>query len=79
RFTKEALELCENLVWDKEDLVQKAVGWALKDTMRGNKQKVLDYVKKIRRAGVTATITLYAIRDLRGKERQEVLNIRSEE
>lgn len=75
-FTKEGLELCENLVWDKEDLVQKAVGWALKDMMRGNKQKVLDYVKQIRRAGVPATITLYAIRDLRGKERQRVLNIR---
>ena len=76
KFTKEGLELCANLIWDKEDLVQKAVGWALKDMMRGDKQKVLDYVKQIRRAGVTATITLYAIRDLKGKERQIVLNIR---
>ena len=75
-FTKEGLELCKNLVWDKEDLVQKAVGWALKDMMRGNKRKVLDYVKQIRRAGVPATITLYAIRDLRSKERQEVLSIK---
>lgn len=75
-FTKEGLELCENLIWDKEDLVQKAVGWALKDMMRGNKQKVLSYVKQIRRAGVPATITLYAIRGLKGKERQEALNIR---
>lgn len=76
KFTKEGLELCKNLVWDKEDLVKKAVGWALKDMMRGNKQKVLDYVKQIRRTGVPATITLYAIRDLKGKERQEVLSIR---
>ena len=76
RFTKEGLELCKNLVRDKEDMVQKAVGWALKDMMRGDKQKVLDYVKKIRRAGVPSTITLYAIRDLKGKERQEVLSIR---
>lgn len=76
KFTKEGLELCENLIWDKEDLVQKAVGWALKDMMRGNKQRVLDYVKQIRKAGVPATLTLYAIRDLRGKERQEVLSIR---
>lgn len=75
-FTKEGLELCANLIWDKEDLVQKAVGWALKDMMRGDKQKVLDYVKQIRRAGVPATITLYAIRDLKGKERQELLSIR---
>lgn len=75
KFTKEGLELCANLVWDKEDLVQKAVGWALKDMMRGNKQKVLDYVKQIRESGVPSTITLYAIRDLKGKERQEVLSI----
>jgi 3-methyladenine DNA glycosylase AlkD len=73
-FTKEGLELCKNLVWDKEDLVQKAVGWALKDMMRGDKQKVLDYVKKIRRDGVASTIALYAIRDLSGKERQEILD-----
>ncbi|MEK7510048.1 MAG: DNA alkylation repair protein [Patescibacteria group bacterium] len=76
KFTKEGLELCDNLAWDKEDLVQKAVGWALKDLMRGDKQKVLNYVKQIRRAGVPATITLYAIRELKGKERQAVLDIR---
>lgn len=75
KFTKGGLELCDNLIWDREDLVQKAVGWALKDMMRGDKQKVFDYVKKIRRAGVPATITLYAIRDLKGKERQGVLSI----
>ncbi len=74
-FTKEGLELCKNLVWDKEDLVQKAVGWALKDMMRGDKKKVLDYVRQIRRAGVPAAVTLYAIRDLKGKEREEVLRI----
>ena len=44
--------------------------------MRGDKQKVLGYVKQIRRAGAPAIITLYAIRDLKGKERQEVLSIR---
>ena len=76
RFTKEGLELCANLIWDKEDLVQKAVGWALKDMMRGNKKKVLNYVRQIRRAGVPATITLYAIRDLKGKERQQILSIK---
>jgi 3-methyladenine DNA glycosylase AlkD len=76
KFTKEGLVLCGNLIWAKEDMVQKAVGWALKDMMRGDKKNVLKYVKKIRRAGVPSTITLYAIRDLNGKERQEVLRIR---
>lgn len=75
-FTDEVLELCENLIWDKEDLVQKGVGWALKDNLRGAKERVLDYVKTLRRKGVPSTITLYAIRDLKGKEREEVLKIK---
>jgi len=74
KFTDEALELCDNLIWDKEDYVRKGVGWALKDLMRGDKEKVLDYVKGLRRKGVSAVITLYAIRDLKGKERTQVLN-----
>jgi 3-methyladenine DNA glycosylase AlkD len=75
-FVHEALELCENLIWDPDDLVQKGVGWALKDTMRGAKEPLLAYVRDLRRRGVPSTITLYAIRDLKGTERQEVLAIR---
>lgn len=77
KFTDEALELCYNLIWDKEDYVRKGVGWALKDSMRGNKKKVLEYVKELRRKGVSAVITLYAIRDLKGKERKQALDARS--
>lgn len=75
-FTDEALELCDNLVGDDEDMVRKGVGWALKDNMRGAKKRVLDYVKSLRRKGVSSTITLYAIRDLKGKERKAVLDIK---
>ncbi|MFW9895304.1 MAG: DNA alkylation repair protein [Candidatus Thorarchaeota archaeon] len=72
------LELCDNLIWDKEDLVRKAVGWALKDNMFGkNKEIVLNYVKKLRKMGVSSTITLYAIRKLKGKERDTILKIKS--
>ena len=71
------LELCDNLIWDKEDLVRKAVGWALKDNMIGrNKEKVLNYVKSLRKRGVSSTITLYAIRKLKGKEREAILKIK---
>ena len=73
KFTNEALALCENLIFDKEDLVQKGVGWCLKDVMRGDKKKVFEYVKKLRKRSVPATITLYAIRDLKGSERAEIL------
>jgi len=75
-FTEKALELCDNLIWDKEDYVRKGVGWALKDNMRGNKQRVLDYIKSLRKKGVSSVITLYSIRDLRGKEREEILKIK---
>jgi len=47
-FTDKALELCNNLIWDEEDMVRKGVFWALKDNMRGNKKKILDYVKSLR-------------------------------
>lgn len=73
KFTNEALALCENLIFDKEDLVQKGVGWCLKDVMRGDKEKVFEYVKKLRKRSVPATITLYAIRNLKGTERVEIL------
>lgn len=72
-FTNEALELCDNLIWDEEDLVRKAVGWALKDSLRGARMRVLDYVKSLRQRGVSSVITLYAIRDLKERERQQVL------
>ena len=75
-FTEEALALCENLVWDEEDIVRKGVGWALKDNLRSAPERVLPYVKELRRRGVSSTITLYAIRDLQGREREEVLAVK---
>lgn len=75
KFVDVVIKLCENLLQDDEDLVQKGVGWALKDNMRGNKKKVMDYVKDLRRKGVSSTIILYAIRDLKGKERTMILDI----
>ncbi len=79
RYVAETLRFCEALQHDPEDLVQKAVGWALKDTMRagpGPKRKVLALVKRMRRAGIPSTITLYAIRDLKGAEREAVLRVK---
>jgi len=39
-------------------------------------QKVPDSVKNLRRKGASSTITLYAIRDLKGEEREEILSIK---
>lgn len=76
KYTNEALKFCENLLYDEEDLVKKGVGWCLKDVMRGDKMKVLRYIKELRRKGVSSIITLYALRDLTGKERKEVLAVK---
>lgn len=77
-FTDEVIQLCENLIWDEEDIVQKGVGWALKDNLRSAPDRILPYIKDLRRRGVSSTITLYAIRDLRGAKRQEVLSVKSD-
>jgi hypothetical protein len=76
RFTDVALELCNNLAHDDHDMVRKGVGWALKDVMRADRQRVIEYVKSLRAAGVSSVITLYAVRDLDGPDRQAVLDVK---
>jgi 3-methyladenine DNA glycosylase AlkD len=76
-FTDEALELCNNLIWDNEEIVQKGVGWALKDNLPGDKERVIDYIKELRRKGAPSTITLYAIRDLEAEERKTILEVKA--
>ena len=78
-YVDETLRFCEALMHDTEDLVQKGVGWALKDTIRAGpaaKRRVLALVKRMRREGLPSTITLYAIRDLKGAERAAILEIK---
>ena len=75
KFTDIVLKLCSNLIYDKEDLVRKGVGWALKDNMRGNKEKVFVYIKNLRKKKISSTIILYAIKDLKNVERKEILYI----
>jgi len=72
-YTDVALELCDTLIFDKEDLVLKGVGWSLKDLMKADKEGVLNYVQSLRSKGVSSTVTLYAIKDLKGQERQDFL------
>ncbi len=77
KYTKQCIKLCNNLLEDQERLVLQGVGWALKDTMRGDKKRVLDYVKKLRQQAVSSVITLYALRDLRGKAKSDVLKVKA--
>jgi 3-methyladenine DNA glycosylase AlkD len=75
-YTDEFLNLCDNLIWDPEDIVQKGVGWALKDNLRSSPVRIKTYVKELRSKGVSSTITLYAIRDLKGEQRKEILAVK---
>ena len=73
QFNDVALEFCENLIYDQELLVQKGVGWSLKDLMRSDKERILEYVIDLRARGVSSVITLYAIKDIKGDERAYIL------
>jgi len=76
RYVDEILSFCEELQFDPQDLVQKAVGWSLKDVMRagaGPKRRAIALVKRMRRSGVPSTISLYALRDLPADERARLL------
>ena len=78
KFLDDALRLCENLIWDEEDIVRKGVGWTLKINMRYSHDRVLEYVKGLRRRGVSSTISLYAIENLKPEQRKEVLAIKKD-
>lgn len=73
QFNDAALEFCENLIYDQELLVQKGVGWSLKDLMRSDRERIIDYVVDLRSRGVSSVITLYAIKDIKGEERAGIL------
>jgi len=68
-FNDFALEMCDNLRYAEEELVQKGVGWALKDLMYSDKERIIDYVHELRKQGISSVVTLYAIKNLKGEER----------
>jgi 3-methyladenine DNA glycosylase AlkD len=65
RFTDVALELCGHLAFDREGMVQKGVGWALKDLMRSDPDRVFDFVERLKAAGAPTLVTRYAMRGSR--------------
>lgn len=73
QFTDVALACCDNLKFAPEDLVLKGVGWALKDLLRHDKERIVAYVKQLHADGVSGTVTRYALRDLSKVEREAIL------
>ena len=77
QFIDEIFHLCNNLIWDEEELIKKAVGWVLRDNMHKAKKRIIEYVKNLRKEGVSAKIILDAIQNLSSEERTQILKIKS--
>lgn len=72
-FNDAALAFCDKLKFAPEELVQKGVGWALKDLMRSDRERIIGYVQTLHAEGVSGTITRYALRDLDKETRNGIL------
>jgi 3-methyladenine DNA glycosylase AlkD len=59
-FLSDALEICDALLLDADDLVQKGYGWLLKEESRKHQKEVFDYVVAHRNA-MPRTALRYAI------------------
>jgi 3-methyladenine DNA glycosylase AlkD len=60
RFLKDAFEICDILLMDKDDLVQKGYGWLLKEESRTCQKEVFDYVMEKKQV-MPRTALRYAI------------------
>jgi 3-methyladenine DNA glycosylase AlkD len=59
-FLADAIEICDVLLLDGDDMVQKGYGWLLKEESRVHQKEVFDYVVKNRRV-MPRTALRYAI------------------
>jgi 3-methyladenine DNA glycosylase AlkD len=59
-FMQDALEICDMLLCDGDDMVQKGYGWLLKEESRKHQKEVFDYVFKNRKV-MPRTALRYAI------------------
>lgn len=60
KFLKEAFEISDNLLLDKDDMVQKGYGWLLKEESRKHSKEVFDYLMK-HRAEMPRTAFRYSL------------------
>ena len=60
RFLQDAFEICDVLLADEDDMVQKGYGWLLKEESRRHQKEVFEYVVK-NKAAMPRTALRYAI------------------
>ncbi len=71
-FLKEAFEISDYLIQDRDDMVQKGYGWLLKEESRTRQREVFDFVMA-RRATMPRTALRYAIELMPKEMRAEAM------
>jgi len=71
-FLQDAFEICDILLTDEDDMVQKGYGWLLKEESRKHQEKVFDYVVKNRKV-MPRTALRYAIELMPRALKQEAM------
>ena len=71
-FLEDAFEICDTLLTDQDDMVQKGYGWLLKEESRKHQKKVFDYVVKNRK-NMPRTALRYAIELMPRELKQEAM------
>jgi len=71
-FLQDAFEICNVLLTDGDDMVQKGYGWLLKEESRKHQKKVFDYVVKNRKK-MPRTALRYAIELMPREIKQEAM------
>jgi 3-methyladenine DNA glycosylase AlkD len=71
-YAKEILRLCEGLLRDKEYMVQKGVGWSLKETSRSHRAQVVRFLLRAKKRAPRLLLRT-ACEKLPARERRRVL------
>ncbi len=71
--TRDALKISEILIKDSHDLINKAVGWVLREVEKKEKEKLVNFLNKNYK-NLNRTTLRYAIEKFNEKERKEWLN-----
>ncbi len=72
-FLEDAFEICDSLLMDRDDMVQKGYGWLLKEESRVHQKKVFDYVIRNRKV-MPRTALRYAIELMPNELKIEAMN-----
>ena len=71
-FIEEMLLVSQTLLDDPEELVKKAVGWALKDHLQADRKRIIEYTIALKRNGKSPVITNYVMRYMNDREKQYI-------